>query len=189
MAINTRCCCFLWPYLTAWVYVFIELKRFFHANLWTSSNFSFVVMFIILPETEDRSLEAIELHFSDNSKGLTDIHIPKNRNQINENDENSWRLECLPFFSVPNYGYIDIRYIDIFPNWKCLKLYLNCRIFQWLCHCGILVCFNLMNSIKCLSKRLIVLTWHICARLQLIHASANNRTTIRKWNEYMDCSQ
>lgn len=42
-------------------------------------------MYIILPETEDRSLEAIELHFSDNSKGLTDIHISKNRDQANEN--------------------------------------------------------------------------------------------------------
>lgn len=47
-------------------------------------HFSFIVMYIILPETEDRSLEDIELHFSDNSKRLTDIHISKNRNQTNE---------------------------------------------------------------------------------------------------------
>lgn len=30
----------------------------------------------ILPETENRSLEDIEKHFSDNSKKLTDRHIP-----------------------------------------------------------------------------------------------------------------
>lgn len=41
-------------------------------------------MYVILPETEGRSLEEIELHYSDNSKGLTDIHIPKKRNQVNE---------------------------------------------------------------------------------------------------------
>lgn len=32
-------------------------------------------MYNILPETEGRSLEDIELHFSDNAKGITDIHI------------------------------------------------------------------------------------------------------------------
>lgn len=34
-------------------------------------------MFFIMPETEQRSLEDIELHFSDNSKGMTDIQIAK----------------------------------------------------------------------------------------------------------------
>lgn len=34
-------------------------------------------MYLILPETEDRSLEDIELHFSDNSKNLTDRKIAK----------------------------------------------------------------------------------------------------------------
>lgn len=32
-------------------------------------------MFNILPETEGRSLEDIELHFSDNSKRITDWYI------------------------------------------------------------------------------------------------------------------
>lgn len=36
-----------------------------------------IVMYLIMPETEDRSLEDIELHFADNSKMLTDRHIPK----------------------------------------------------------------------------------------------------------------
>lgn len=34
-------------------------------------------MFKIMPETEQRSLEDIEFHYSDNNKGLTDIHIAK----------------------------------------------------------------------------------------------------------------
>lgn len=38
---------------------------------------SLIVMYFILPETEQRSLEDIELHFSDNSKGFTDIYIHK----------------------------------------------------------------------------------------------------------------
>lgn len=32
-------------------------------------------MFFILPETEHRSLQDIELHYSDNKKGLSDIDI------------------------------------------------------------------------------------------------------------------
>lgn len=34
-----------------------------------------VIMFYILPETEGRSLEDVELHFSDNSRNWTDINI------------------------------------------------------------------------------------------------------------------
>lgn len=34
-------------------------------------------MFLILPETENRTLEDIESHFSDNTKGLTDRQIAK----------------------------------------------------------------------------------------------------------------
>lgn len=35
----------------------------------------FVAMYYTLPETEQRSLEDIERHFSDNSRSITDIHI------------------------------------------------------------------------------------------------------------------
>lgn len=45
--------------------------------------FRFVVMYLILPETEGRSLEDIELHFSDNTKQFTDIDIHKNTNTQN----------------------------------------------------------------------------------------------------------
>lgn len=34
-------------------------------------------MYKILPETENRTLEDIEMHFSDNSKRITDRKIPK----------------------------------------------------------------------------------------------------------------
>lgn len=40
-------------------------------------------MYLTLPETEQRSLEDIELHFSDNALGLTDINISINRHTDN----------------------------------------------------------------------------------------------------------
>lgn len=41
----------------------------------------FTLVYFILPETEDRTLEEIELHFSDNSKKLTDRNIVKSSNR------------------------------------------------------------------------------------------------------------
>lgn len=35
-------------------------------------------MYFILPETEERSLRDIELHFADNTRRFTDIKIQKN---------------------------------------------------------------------------------------------------------------
>lgn len=35
-------------------------------------------MYFILPETENRSLEDIEIHYSDNTKKITDINISMN---------------------------------------------------------------------------------------------------------------
>lgn len=43
-------------------------------------------MFLILPETEQRSLEDIELHYVDNSKKITDIQIVINDKAV-QNDE------------------------------------------------------------------------------------------------------
>lgn len=40
-------------------------------------TFSFAVMYLILPETEGRSLQDIELHYSDGNKRLTDIEIKR----------------------------------------------------------------------------------------------------------------
>lgn len=39
--------------------------------------FGFVLLYKIMPETENRTLEDIEMHFSDNSKKLTDRKIAK----------------------------------------------------------------------------------------------------------------
>lgn len=43
-------------------------------------------MYFILPESEKRSLEDIELHYSDDSKKITDIHIRINK----DNNQNYW---------------------------------------------------------------------------------------------------
>lgn len=40
--------------------------------------FGLVYIYMFLPETERRTLEEIELHFSDNDKKLSDIKIRKN---------------------------------------------------------------------------------------------------------------
>lgn len=38
-----------------------------------------ILMYKILPETENRTLEDIEKHFSDDSKKITDYKIPKSK--------------------------------------------------------------------------------------------------------------
>lgn len=48
-------------------------------------------MYFIMPETEQRSLENIERHYSDNTKGLFDIEIPESSNDIME--ENGYEVE------------------------------------------------------------------------------------------------
>lgn len=56
----------------------------------------------ILPETEGRSLEDIETHFSDNSRKLTDWKIAKigyyskNRSDSDEIDLSSTNVKSLP---------------------------------------------------------------------------------------------
>lgn len=43
-------------------------------------------MYFILPETENYTLEDIELHFSDDSKKLTDLKIIKSNKMMPSND-------------------------------------------------------------------------------------------------------
>lgn len=43
-------------------------------------------MFLILPETEQRSLEDIELHYVDNTKKITDIRIVINDKPLELDD-------------------------------------------------------------------------------------------------------
>lgn len=73
---------------------FIATKTYYNFENWfslpgvtllygTIGALGFVAMYLILPETESRSLEEIELHFSDNQKKITDRKIiqttPKKR--------------------------------------------------------------------------------------------------------------
>ncbi|XP_055308983.1 facilitated trehalose transporter Tret1-like [Sitodiplosis mosellana] len=62
------------------------------------SGLGFIVMYLILPETENISLEDIELHYSDNSKKITDHKIVKSSQKMVAKDvENSFKkteMEC-----------------------------------------------------------------------------------------------
>lgn len=53
----------------------------------TNSNndfdiFSFAVMYLILPETDGRTLEDIEIHYSDNKRSITDTKIQQKSKQM-----------------------------------------------------------------------------------------------------------
>lgn len=65
--------------------IFIWYVNHFHTQINFTFTFIFrtIVMYFIMPETEGRSLAEIELHYSDNTKGITDIYIHKNK-KLNE---------------------------------------------------------------------------------------------------------
>lgn len=53
-------------------------------------RFSYLIFqYKIMPETENRSLEDIEMHFSDNSKRITDRHIAYVQSTLNNSQEPS----------------------------------------------------------------------------------------------------
>lgn len=65
---------------------YVATKTFYNLELWLSlpgvicfygvvCTLGFFAAFLILPETENRTLEDIELHFSDPNRRLTDIQI------------------------------------------------------------------------------------------------------------------
>lgn len=55
-------------------------------------HFRFAVVYLILPETEGRSLEEIETYFSNKKRRLNDIHIPNvfDREKVADPRQNSW---------------------------------------------------------------------------------------------------
>ena len=55
-------------------YLYIYLYRYAAIDV-----LGFIFIYFYLPETEQRTLEDIELHFSDNNKKLKDIKIPKSK--------------------------------------------------------------------------------------------------------------
>lgn len=75
-------------YQQQWAFILsLEHLGNFHINGWSMVmryllNFAFIsysliILYNILPETEGRTLEDIENHFTDNSKSLTDHKIKK----------------------------------------------------------------------------------------------------------------
>ncbi|XP_055326876.1 facilitated trehalose transporter Tret1-like [Sitodiplosis mosellana] len=72
-----------------YIFTAISTKMYYNIETWFSlpgaaafygfiSLTGFIVMYLIPPKTEGRSLEDIELHFSDNTRCFTDIKIHKN---------------------------------------------------------------------------------------------------------------
>lgn len=51
--------------------------------------FRLILMYNILPETEGRTLEDIEIHFADNTRKLTDHYIVRNSESIPKEKETS----------------------------------------------------------------------------------------------------
>lgn len=62
-----------------------------------------ILMYFILPDTEGRTLEDIEMHFSDKSKKITDRHIPKSKKIHPKNDCVS--NEISTYVGADNRGY------------------------------------------------------------------------------------
>lgn len=63
--------------------------------------FGLVYIYMFLPETERRTLEEIELHFSDNDKKLSDIKIRKNVNMTTEKSAKKNGFDNKAFDSAP----------------------------------------------------------------------------------------
>lgn len=53
--------------------------------------FRFVAVYNLLPETENRTLEEIELHFSDNQRPITDINIQR---IVDPKHDHTQNVEC-----------------------------------------------------------------------------------------------
>lgn len=70
--------------LCDWIYWVTEKKEVIKLILIHQMIFCtcrLISTYLILPETEGRSLEDIEIHFADNSRKLTDRHITRHSKQ------------------------------------------------------------------------------------------------------------
>lgn len=85
-----------------------------------------VLTYLILPETEGRTLEDIELHFSNKSKKLTDHKIPKRKKHCHNHDLKEISTQPVRAngvqpsingdavkYSSPNGGYDNCGFVDI----------------------------------------------------------------------------
>lgn len=96
-----------------------------------------IFTYVVLPETEDRSLEDIELHFSDNTKNLTDRKIAKSKTRnssiyakdaktndiYSENgngiknlnlgrDNKAFEIECSKVWFLKKWNVLFVNFID-----------------------------------------------------------------------------
>lgn len=73
-----------------YIYIFIATKTYYNLEMALSlpgfsalccavAALGWILMYMILPETEGRSLENIENHFADRTKKMTDHKIPKSK--------------------------------------------------------------------------------------------------------------
>jgi hypothetical protein len=67
----------------------------------------FFYIFFFLPETERRTLEDIEIHFSDNKRKLTDIKIKKQADVVKSNNNGTNTSAGKSPDGCDNRGYID----------------------------------------------------------------------------------
>lgn len=72
------------------------------------ASMGLILMYNILPETENRSFEDIELHFSDESKKITDWYIPRKHNEFRRTNQ-SKRIS----------------------NWNRRSFISKCRVIEW----------------------------------------------------------
>lgn len=82
------------------------------------SALGWILTYNILPETEGRTLEDIELHFSDKSKKLTDRKIPKPKNSISKDelDSNEMATNGNPTDQSEQQAHDNPRAVDYFNS-------------------------------------------------------------------------
>lgn len=74
--------------VVGWVLLMKHLAQIESWIFMNSVFYSLILMYFLLPETENRTLEDIEIHFSDNQRKMTDRKIQKSsKNAATPNDD------------------------------------------------------------------------------------------------------